>query len=174
MALNSQLQTVMGFFLLAASAGTQIDLNPPRDPSVIRVDVDLVNLLCTVRDKDGATVKDLSKQDFVVLDEGRRQTITQFAREVNSPLTVALLLDVSGSVANILKIEKAAASQFFSNVLRPGDRALLVGFAQYVIVWQNLTSSRDDLDTALKQRAGPCMRCPERRPPVAERCSAMP
>jgi VWFA-related protein len=68
---------------------------------------------------------------------------------------VALLLDVSGSVANILKIEKAAASQFFSNVLRPGDRALLVGFAQYVIVWQNLTSSRDDLDTALKQRAGP-------------------
>jgi VWFA-related protein len=149
--------------MLAGAAGAQIDLNPPRDPTVMRVDVGLVNLLCTVRDKSGAYVRDLSKADFVALDDGRRQTITHFARQVDSPLNVALLLDVSGSVTSVLDIEKAAASQFFENVLRPGDQALLVGFAQNVLVWQDLTSSRGNLEEALR-RAGPMASVPGAEP----------
>jgi VWFA-related protein len=155
MAPNSQIQTAFLLLALAVPAGTQIVLNPPPDPSVIRADVDLVNLLCVVRDKNGAYVTGLSKNDFVVLDDGRRQTITHFARETDSPMTVALLLDVSGSVMNVLDAEKTAAGQFFANVLRPGDQALLVGFAQYVLVWQNLTSSRENLQKALEEQAGP-------------------
>jgi VWFA-related protein len=154
MALNSQLASVLLGLTLATPAAAQIELNPAPDPNVIRMDVDLVNVLCTVRDKNGAYVQDLSKNDFAVLDNGRRQTITHFGRQVDTPLTVALLLDVSGSVTNVLDLEKAAAGRFFQNVLRPGDAALLVGFAQYVLVWQDLTSSSDNLQHAL-EGAGP-------------------
>jgi VWFA-related protein len=132
----------------------QILLNPPRDASVITVDVDLVNVLCSVRDKHGAYVKDLSKEDFEIREDGRRQEIRHFAREVDSPLTVALLLDVSGSVSAIIGTEKTAAARFFSEVLRPGDKALLVGFAQLIAVWQDFTPSAARLADAL-ERAGP-------------------
>jgi VWFA-related protein len=80
--------------------------------------------------------------------------VTHFARVVDSPLTVALLLDVSGSVRNVLDEERAAASAFFGNVLKPGDQGLLAGFAQYVEVWQNLTSLPKLLNDAL-DKAGP-------------------
>jgi VWFA-related protein len=132
----------------------QILLNPPRDASVITVDVDLVNVLCSVRDKHGNYVKDLSKDEFEIKEDGHRQEIRHFAREVDSPLTVALLLDVSGSVSAIIGTEKAAASRFFSEVLRPGDKALLVGFAQLIAVWQDFTPSAERLAEAL-ERAGP-------------------
>src|ERR1700681_1215030 len=132
----------------------QILLNPPKDASVITVDVDLVNVLCSVRDKHGAYVKDLSKDDFEIKEDGHRQEIRHFAREVDSPLTVALLLDVSGSVSAIIGAEKSAAARFFSEVLRPGDKALLVGFAQLIAVWQEFTPSAERLAEALA-RAGP-------------------
>jgi len=132
----------------------QIELNPPKPASVIAVDVDLVNLLCSVRDRQGAYVKGLDKEDFEIRQDGKRQAITHFAREVDSPMTVALLLDVSGSVAGIIGTEKAAASRFFDEVLRPGDQALLVGFAHLIAVWQELTPSKDQLLSAL-ERVGP-------------------
>jgi Ca-activated chloride channel family protein len=135
-------------------AGAQIELNPPKPASVITVDVDLVNLLCSVRDQRGAFVKGLSKEDFEIRQDGKRQTITHFAREVDSPMTVALLLDVSGSVAAIIGTEKTAAGRFFDEALRPGDQALLVGFAQQIAVLQELTPSKERLQASL-ERAGP-------------------
>jgi VWFA-related protein len=135
---------------LVPAAWPQIPLNPPRAPSLISVDVRLVNVLFTVRDRRGGYVKNLEKQDFEVRDEGRRQEITHFAREVDTPLTVALLIDVSGSVSNIIEVEKAAAARFFSEVLRPGDKACLAGFSGAIAVWQELTSSVPQLHTALE------------------------
>ena len=135
--------------LLVPAAWPQIPLNPPRAPSVISVDVRLVNVLFTVRDKRGGYVKNLDKEDFEVREDGRPQQITHFAREVDTPLTVALLLDVSGSVAGILHIEKAAAARFFSEVLRPSDKACLAGFAGAIAVWQDLTPSVPLLHAAL-------------------------
>lgn len=147
---------MLAWSLLATALplAAQIVLNPPRDASVIHVDVDLVNVLCAVRDKSGAYVKGLDKEDFEIKEDGKRQTIAHFAREVDSPLTVALMLDVSGSVLNVLGEEKAAAARFFEEVLRPGDQALLVGFAQLIAVWEDLTASKTDLLESL-QRAGP-------------------
>ncbi len=69
-------------------------------------------------------------------------------------MTVALLLDVSGSVERVLGAEKAAANRFFAEVIRPGDQALLAGFAQLIAIWQDLTPSSADLQTAL-EKAGP-------------------
>lgn len=144
------------------AAWPQISLNPPRAPSVISVDVHLVNVLFTVRDKRGGYVKGLNKEDFEVREDGRRQEITHFAREVDTPLTVALLLDVSGSVSKILDIEKNAAARFLSEVLRPSDKACLAGFAGTIAVWQDLTSSVPLLRGAL-DRAGPLPRSPADR-----------
>jgi VWFA-related protein len=145
---------VILLFAMLRPICAQILLNPPKDASVITVDVDLVNVLCSVRDKHGAYVKDLNQNDFEIKEDNRRQEIRHFAREVDSPLTVALLLDVSGSVSAIIGTEKAAASRFFAEVLRPGDRALLVGFAQLIAVWQDFTPSAERLAEAL-DRAGP-------------------
>jgi VWFA-related protein len=145
---------IVPLIVMLSPATGQILLNPPRDASVISVDVNLVNVLCTVRDKNGAFVKDLKKEDFEIREDGRPQEIRLFSRDVDSPMTVALMIDVSGSVANIIGIEKAAGSRFLSEVLRPTDKALLAGFAQLIAVWQDLTSSIERLDAALDQ-AGP-------------------
>jgi VWFA-related protein len=130
--------------------GAQVEGSLPRDPHVITVDVEVVNILCTVRDRRGAFVNDLTKDDFRIREDGQPQEIRYFTREVNTPITVALLLDVSGSVSHILDIEKTAASRFFAEVLRPTDRALFVTFAETVAVWQDLTSDLDRLNAALQ------------------------
>jgi VWFA-related protein len=143
-------------------ASPQILLNPPPKPDVIRVDVELVNVLCSVRDKHGAYVKDLRKEDFELRVDGHPRPITNFAPEVASPLTVALLLDVSGSVVAVIPDEKAAAGRFFSEVLRPGDRAMLAGFAELIAVWQDLTPSVEVVQAALG-RAAPFQRTPDQR-----------
>jgi VWFA-related protein len=143
---------VLGGLLSAAAA--QIVLNPPKNPGVISVEVELVNVLCSVRDGHGGYVKGLSESDFEIREDGKRQPITHFAREVDTPMTVALLLDVSGSVAAIIGTEKTAAQRFFDEVLRAGDKSLLVGFASQIAVWQDLTGSKGLLQDAL-ERAGP-------------------
>ncbi len=63
----------------------QIVHNPPKPAATIAVDVELVNLLCTVRDYRGAYVNDLAKSDFEVREDGKRQEITHFARKVVRP-----------------------------------------------------------------------------------------
>ncbi len=136
--------------LIASLLPAQSALDSPRDPNVIHVDVDVVNVICTVRGRRGGFVGNLNKEDFVLREDGRPQQIRYFTREVNTPITVALLLDVSGSVSHILEIEKAAASRFLAEVLRPSDRAMLVTFAETVAVWQDLTSDLESLDRALK------------------------
>ena len=91
----------------------------PEATPPIKVDVDVVNVLCTVYDKHGVLVRDLPKEDFQVLENGRRQEIRYFARDTDLPLTVALLVDVSGSVRDFVDKEKGAALQFLESVLRP-------------------------------------------------------
>jgi len=111
--------------------------------------VDVVNVLCTVYDKRGALVKDLRKEDFEVLENGRRREIRYFARDTDLPLTVALLVDVSGSVRAFVDQEKGAVLQFLESVLRPTDQAILMGFSSTIVLWQNFTSSPELLRISL-------------------------
>jgi VWFA-related protein len=134
-----------------AFAQTRTPGEQPPASGVIRVDVELVNLLCTVQDRSGAYVTDLSQDDFTVLEDGRRQPITHFARQTDQALTVALLFDVSWSMDTSLNAESDAARQFFRSILRPGDSAMLVGFAAFVALWQPVTSSAQVLEQALDQ-----------------------
>jgi VWFA-related protein len=108
---------------------------------VIKVDVDLVNVLCSVRDKRGGFIKTLNKEDFSIFEEGKPQDIRYFARETDLPLTIGLLVDVSKSQENLIEIEKRAAAQFFDKVLRPRDMAFLISFGSEVELLQDLTNS---------------------------------
>jgi VWFA-related protein len=131
--------------------GAQVVIGARKDPGVIRVDVDLVNILCSVRDSKGTWAQGLTRDDFEVREEGRPRPVTHFAADTDSPLTVALMIDVSGSVASILDIEKAAAKRFLDEVLRPGDQAMIGGFSSTIPIWQDLTGSRDRLQAALER-----------------------
>jgi VWFA-related protein len=121
------------------------------DSAHIRVDVDVVNVLCTVSDKRGALVTNLGKEDFEIREDGRKQDIRYFTRETDLPLTVAMLVDVSGSVRSVLADEREAAGQFFDTVLRPADHALLLGFSSTLVLWQDFTPSSQQLKNALAQ-----------------------
>jgi VWFA-related protein len=105
------------------------------------VDVDVVSILASVRDKRGALIPNLQKDDFTILEEGKAQTIKYFTRETDLPLTIGLLVDVSGSQRNLIDIERSAASQFFSQVLRKKDEAFLISFGEETELLQDYTGS---------------------------------
>ncbi len=129
--------------LLLAQAAAQED-------SPIRVDVDVVNVLCTVKDKRGALITSLRKQDFEIRENGRKQEIRYFTRDTDLPLTIAMLMDVSGSVRQAIESERVAAGRFFDTILRPADHALLLGFSSTMVLWQDFTNSTPRLREALK------------------------
>ncbi len=107
----------------------------------IKVDVDIVNVLCSVREKKGAFVKNLEKDAFHVFEDGKEQEIRYFARETNLPMTIGLLVDVSKSQDTLIEVEKQAASQFFSKVLSKKDMAFLISFGSEAELLQDLTNS---------------------------------
>ena len=110
----------------------------------------MVNVLCTVYDSRRALVKDLAKDDFELREDLEKfQEIRYFSRETDLPLTIAMLVDVSGSVRSFLREEKDTAVGFFRDVLRPQDRAMVTGFSSTVVPWQGFTASVGLLEFAL-------------------------
>lgn len=144
-----------------AALGTALWLSgqtPPAAPpetegaeTTIKVDVEVVNLLCSVRDKKGALIADLTRDEFQVFEEGKPQTIRYFSRETDLPLTIGLLVDVSGSQARLIEEERVAARRFFRQVLRKKDMAFLISFGPEAELLQDLTGSLSLLDRALDQ-----------------------
>jgi VWFA-related protein len=117
----------------------------------ITVDVTLVNVLCSVHNKQGGLIGNLAKDDFTVLEDGKQQAIKYFTRETDLPLTMGLLVDVSASQRNLIDIEKRAARQFFAQMLRKKDEAFLVSFGEDSDLLQDYTNSAKLLDSALEK-----------------------
>jgi len=118
----------------------------------ITLDVNAVNLLATVRDKKGNIVRDLTKDDFALEQDGKPQTITYFAKESDLPLTLGLLVDTSMSQRHVLDQERAASRTFLDQVLRVDkDKAFVIQFDREVTLLQDLTSSRQKLQAAIDQ-----------------------
>jgi VWFA-related protein len=118
----------------------------------ITLDVNAVNLLATVRDKKGNIVRDLTKDDFALEQDGKPQTITYFAKESDLPLTLGLLVDTSMSQRRVLDQERAASRTFLDQVLRVDkDKAFVIQFDREVTLLQDLTSSRQKLQAAIDQ-----------------------
>ena len=98
----------------------------PQQP--LRVQVNLVNLYATVRDKHHAIVPDVKKEEFRIFEDGVEQKVEFFSREVSLPLTMGILLDTSGSVERLLGAEQETASRFLERVMRKSDEAMLITF----------------------------------------------
>jgi VWFA-related protein len=118
--------------------------------ATIAVDVKVVTLPVTVRDKHGKIVRDLTKDDFTLQEDGRPQTIKYFSQDTNLPLTLGLLVDTSRSQTGVLEAERNASRSFLDQMLvQPKDKAFLIHFDREVELLQDLTSSREKLQAAL-------------------------
>jgi VWFA-related protein len=127
----------------------------PQDPQsagpVIRSQVNLVNLFVTVRDKNKRIATDLKKEDFKLQEDGQDQQIAFFSKEVTLPITMALLLDTSGSEQFMLGAIQDMGGQFMNRVLRKGDEALVMSFDTDVDLLSDFTDDRGQLDRAIRK-----------------------
>jgi len=122
----------------------------------IRVQVEAVNVLVSVSDKKtGKFIRDLDRSHFEIYEDGKLQEITNFSRQTNLPITIALCVDTSSSVKLKLKFEKEAAIDFLYTIMRPKDKALLAEFDTGVTLLHDFTSNPNDLIEEIKNlRAG--------------------
>ena len=115
-------------------------------------DVKVVNILATVRDKQGHMVSVLGKDDFSVSEDGRPQVIKYFSHETDLPLTLGLLVDTSMSQRRVLGQERSASLRFLDRVLRAQkDKTFIIHFDFETELLQDLTAKRADLEHALDQ-----------------------
>ena len=106
---------------LVAGASPSCALLAAQEPPVIRVDVNLVRVLATVKDADGSWSGASTKHDFEIHDNGVQQEIAVFERQTEQPLSVALLIDTSGSTAKDLKYETRIGQPLPQGAVRRGQ-----------------------------------------------------
>jgi VWFA-related protein len=109
----------------------------------------IVSVIATVTDAEGRLVPNLEQQDFIILDNGKPQTITFFEDEVR-PFTAVVMLDFSASMTANLELLKRASEQFLIRLL-PQDKAQVGAFSDKIQFSGKFTSDRDDLIGALKE-----------------------
>jgi Ca-activated chloride channel homolog len=144
--------------LVAVPFLSQSNTNPAPTPKATRtqerlvVDVELINVSFSVLDKKGKLVTDLSQDEFKIYENDKAQKITNFARETDLPLTVALLIDTSTSIRDKFKFEQEAAIDFFHTTLRrKKDKGLLMSFDSTIDLLQDFTDDPDQLTKAVKR-----------------------
>jgi len=118
------------------------------DTQTLKVNVNLVNLLFSVRDKNGY-ITNLHKEDCQILEDKAEQKIKNFTQEKNLPLTIGILLDTSGSQQGVLPMEQEAGAQFLKDVLTPKDEAFLISFDINVDLLADYTNSSREIKRAL-------------------------
>ncbi|MEW5976762.1 MAG: VWA domain-containing protein [Acidobacteriota bacterium] len=152
-------RTLVGSLLCLAVAGGVLwgqskpePATPDRKQKRIIIDVELVNVLFSARDKKGKLVTDLREDELKIFEDDRLQEITNFSRETDLPLTIAVLIDTSSSIREKLKFEQEAAIDFFhSTIRRKTDRALLLTFDSTIDLIQDFTDDPDVLTKAVRQ-----------------------
>jgi VWFA-related protein len=116
------------------------------------VNVELVNVLFTATDRKGRLVTDLEQSDLRLFEDNKPQAITNFSRETDLPLTIALLIDTSTSIRDRFKFEQQAAIDFLAKTLRPGrDKALLITFDSAIELVQDFTDDPERISRAIRQ-----------------------
>ena len=152
MHLRRLLVSVLIGVLLATPVSSQRSAQESGTPEpTIRVDVSVVNVLCTVRDRKGGLAANLDKSDFAIREDGKPQQILYFSRETKLPLTLGLLVDSSVSQERLIPDERHAAAAFLEQVLTSQDAAFLVSFDVTVDLLQDVTGSVDFLRAGLER-----------------------
>ena len=151
---GSTKRTLAAATLLALMGqGLQIPTRAGAQEQTIRAEVALVNLFFAAVDAKNRFVPNLKAEDFLVFEERQPQKIDYFSdlsKENDVPLTMALLIDTSGSVKDKLEYEKRTAEEFFRSVLRKGkDLACIIQFDSEVNLVQDFTDDIRKLVSAL-------------------------
>ncbi|MEP7355446.1 MAG: VWA domain-containing protein [Acidobacteriota bacterium] len=121
----------------------------PNETAIFRTAVRVVNILATVRDKTGKIIQGLTKDDFILEEQGHAQEIRYFTQQSDLPITIGLLIDVSGSLAALIEEEKTVTLEFVNAVLREQDLGFLIVFAGTVLMEQRPTSSLAELSRSI-------------------------
>jgi VWFA-related protein len=117
----------------------------------LKVNVEVVQLFFNVKDKHGALIPNLTKDNFDLFEDGKPQTIKYFKAETDLPLTLGILVDSSGSQMRVLDMEKTVGGSFLESILRPKDEAFVISFDVDINLLQDFTSSVSRLKHALNE-----------------------
>jgi Ca-activated chloride channel family protein len=101
------------------TVGLLVPATAMQQQPAFRAGVETVSIYATVRSSDGRLVPDLTRDDFVVLDNGQPQDLTVFSNDV-APITIAVMIDVSGSVTR----EVSGATRAVRALISPPDRTI--------------------------------------------------
>src|ERR1700748_2760065 len=118
------------------------------DVQTLKVNVNLVNVYFSVRDKNGF-ITNLHKDDCSIFEDKALQTTKNFTQEKNLPLTIGILLDTSGSQQNVLPLEQTSGAEFFKDVLTPKDEAFLISFDINVTLLSDYTNSPREIKRSI-------------------------
>jgi VWFA-related protein len=150
---------IFGFqaFLLTSLIASGQNAPATNGPTTtVQVNVKVVTMAVTVRDKHGAIVSNLTKEDFSLTEDGRQQTIKYFNPDKDLPLNLGLLVDTSMSQRNALDDERSGSQHFLDAMLTdPKDRAFLIQFDREVDLLEDLTSNKGKLRAAIDQIGAP-------------------
>lgn len=119
--------------------------------ATFKIEVNLVDLFFTAKDKNSNLVPHLTKDDCTILEDKVPQTLKHFVAETSQPLTLGILLDTSGSQERVLPLEQQTGSRFLEQVLRPKDEAFLLSFDVNVDLLQDYTNSARLLSHAMNK-----------------------
>ena len=126
-----------------------IHQNQKADEGVVKLHARLVNLNVSITDRRGKTVSKLSREDFLVSENGVQQTVVHF-EPVNAPVNLVLLVDLSGSLGSKLKYLKRAAKKFIDS-LKENDRIAVGVFTSRFNLVSGFTSDRKLLKKRIEQ-----------------------
>ncbi|MBB5341310.1 VWA domain-containing protein [Tunturiibacter gelidoferens] len=118
------------------------------DTQTLKVQVNLVNVYFSVRDKSGF-ITNLHKDDCSILEDKAPQKTKNFTQEKNLPLTIGILLDTSGSQRNVLPLEQQSGAEFLKDVLTPKDEAFLISFDINVNLLADYTNSPREIKRSI-------------------------
>lgn len=122
----------------------------PESQTPLESKVTVVNVFATVRDRHNAIVGDLTQDDFKVFEDGVPQKVVYFSKEVNLPISLAIMMDTSGSMYYILDKEKEAASRFVREVMHKRDEAIVMSFDTDVNLLADFTEDEGVLSRAIR------------------------
>ncbi len=139
--LKIKISLPLALFLLASSGGIKAQIT---DDTPIKVNTVLLNIPVIAT---GNNANGLKKENFLIYQDGERQTVEFFADQ-GTPLNVAILIDTSGSTRKVIREIKDAARGFVKN-FRPEDRGMILSFDSTVRVLANLTSDQNKLRSGI-------------------------
>ena len=135
----------------APTAGGQPPDQSQETTETLKINVEVVQLFFNVKDKHGALIPNLAKENFDVFEDGKPQTIKYFKAESDLPLTLGILIDTSGSQMRVLDMEKEVGASFLESILRKKDEAFVISFDIDINLLQDFTNSVSRLRHALNE-----------------------